>query len=55
MTPEEKLLWYERRCKALEDLLVKFRVGGYPSERLHKELERTNRYIDSFGKWKEGA
>ena len=51
MTPEEKLIWYERRCAALEELLVKYRLHGRPSERLFRELARTGERIDHFGNW----
>ena len=45
--------WYERRVKALEDLLVCFRIGRAPSERLHDEMRRTGKYIDDRGQWRE--
>lgn len=53
MTPEEKLIWYQRRCAALEELLMKYRLQGQPSERLFKELARTAVHIDYKGQWQE--
>lgn len=54
MTPEQKLVWYERRCKALEELLGAYRlVGSRPSERLFTELDRTGKHIAYNGQWRE--
>lgn len=44
--------WYRRRVKALEGLLVCYRVGGRPSEKLHKELELTGQHIGHDGAWR---
>jgi hypothetical protein len=48
---DDKIEWYERRVKALEGLLACYRVGGRPSEKLHRELELTGQRIGHDGQW----
>jgi len=48
-----KLAMYARRVRALEDLLVAYRTSRLPSERIHVELEKTRRHIDSNGQWRD--
>ena len=55
MTDEQKFGWYRRRCKALEDLLVVYRMGGRPTTKLFTELDRTRKYIDDMGVWRTEA
>lgn len=52
MNSDERLEWYQRRVKALEELLTRYRLGQQPSERLFRELEATGRQIDSTGVWR---
>lgn len=50
----EKMKWYKRRITALEQLLAVYRkqeFGVGPSEKLHIELARTAKHIDSRGNW----
>lgn len=49
----DRLAWYARRVKALEDLLVCYRMGWHPSEKLHRDLELTHEKIDPNGAWRE--
>ena len=53
MTETERERWYRRRCKALESLLVCYRVGKHPTEKLHDELATTGERIDHDGNWRE--
>lgn len=52
MSDDDKIRWYERRCKALEDLLVCYRIHKQPGEKLFDELARTKERIDDQGKWR---
>lgn len=49
--PAEQIAWYQRRVKALEDLLACYRIGRQPSERLLTELERTRAHVAPDGTW----
>lgn len=53
-TPDQgtQIAWYQRRVKAMEELLVCYRVGRQPSERLLRELELTRTHIAPDGTWK---
>jgi len=51
----DRLVWYARRVRALELLLVCYRTGGMPSEKLHRELKATREQIDANGVWRESS
>lgn len=51
---KEKWHWYQRRVRALENLLAYYRAGMPPSEKVLKELDLTRQYIDMNGAWKIG-
>lgn len=50
-TDAEKIAHYAARVRALEDLLVCYRLGKRPSEALHRRLAETRRYVDHNGVW----
>ena len=52
MPSPTQLEWYQRRVKALEALLVCYRAGKAPSEKLHVELERTGQHVGPDGSWR---
>jgi len=51
---EDILSVANRRIKALQQLLVFYRIGGQPTEKLFKELEVTEKKWDKLNQRKEG-
>lgn len=52
MTDREKLRIAVARVEALEALLVCYRIGKYPTEKLHVQLEKSKK---SYDRMKEDA